>query len=155
MFSNAWVSRLNYLRVFLLASINLIYILPVNATIQALRVLWDAHIRGGPRFYNGWSSIHSEWGPEAFAYNDPSSTRLSIASNYITHWSSTALAFITFALFGLSAEARTSYRRMFRAVARRHLDRDDRATGNGHPTIASIEFGARQSPDLPLGTTIM
>ncbi|KZV62314.1 STE3-domain-containing protein [Peniophora sp. CONT] len=149
--SNNSVSRLNYFRVLALSSIDLIFTLPVNATDGVLQLLALTQEFGRLPFYQGWVEIHTDWEPEGFSYDELRASPDDLAQAYFTFWSSPALAFITFGLFGLTTEARASYYRGFCAVARRFgWDMTSRGRGqNARSTLGSMQFEVRH-PEISL-----
>ncbi|KZV64284.1 STE3-domain-containing protein [Peniophora sp. CONT] len=155
--SNNSVSRMNYLRVLALSSIDIIFTLPVNATAVTLQLLWVTRDLGRLPFYLGWVLTHSDWKPDHTSYDELRANPGDLAPRYVLYWSSPVLAFITFGLFGLTAEARASYYRGFCAVARRlGCDPTSWHRGrNARSTLGSMQFGAQEadiSLDAEVGT---
>ncbi|KZV59980.1 STE3-domain-containing protein [Peniophora sp. CONT] len=109
--SNDSVSRMNYFRIFTLASIDVILTLPIGIVSIALLVPEslaqnDHHIP----LYSGWTSLHSDWEPLGVSYAELVAVgKSTTAETYFTLWTSPALAFAIFGLFGVTAEARASY----------------------------------------------
>ncbi|KZV64272.1 fungal pheromone STE3G-protein-coupled receptor [Peniophora sp. CONT] len=110
--SNNSVSRSSYLRILALSSIDILFTLPINTINNTLQLLWVAqHLSQDLPFYQGWNFVHTDWEPLGRSYSYLRAIRGELAHNYFLYWSSTVLAFITFGLFGLTVEARTSYHR--------------------------------------------
>ncbi|KZV74000.1 STE3-domain-containing protein [Peniophora sp. CONT] len=108
--SNSYVSRTNYFRILALASIDILLTLPIGIVSIVLTVSQS----GAFPFYFGWADDHSEWEPEGATLADTAAEgTASVAQYYFNPWTSPALAFVIFGLFGLTSEARASYRRIF------------------------------------------
>ncbi|KZV64282.1 STE3-domain-containing protein [Peniophora sp. CONT] len=141
------VSRLNYLRVLALSSIDIFFTLPFNATNLILQIVWRTRVDGRLPFYPGWGFVHMEWEPESISYDVLRTTTGDLAQTYLSFWASPVLAFVTFGLFGLTAEARASYHRGSCAVARR-LGWNPMSQHHGRrtrSTLESIQFEAQCS----------
>ncbi|KZV68487.1 hypothetical protein PENSPDRAFT_582281 [Peniophora sp. CONT] len=156
--SNASVSRTNYLRIIILASIDLLLTLPfgiVSITLEfnSLRVQ-----EGFVPFYLGWTSVHSHWKPLSTPY-----TRLAdlgtayLAQIYFTQWTAPVLAFVIFGLFGLTSEARASYWHIIYTVGGwfgwKPVPRSEKEKEQA--SLGEIEFGARQLEDVSPGDVEM
>lgn len=114
--SNNSVSRINYIRILMLASIDIVLTLPVGVAYIALNVL-VATEQPLP-FYPGWDSVHGDWAPKSVTYAELEDRGTSaVVLQYFQHWTSTILAFAIFGLFGMTAEARASYWRMLYTIA--------------------------------------
>ncbi|KZV63987.1 fungal pheromone STE3G-protein-coupled receptor [Peniophora sp. CONT] len=115
--SNDSVSRTNYLRIMALASIDIILTLPIGIANIVLIV-----VQPGPKFsfYYGWTYDHADWEPARVSYAETVAEGPSgLAEVYFAQWSSVFLAFVIFGLFGVTSEARASYRRVVRVVGGR------------------------------------
>ncbi|KZV64274.1 STE3-domain-containing protein [Peniophora sp. CONT] len=153
--SNDSVSRLNYFRLLALSSIDVLFTLPIYTTDAILTLSWITREDGRLPFYLGWVATHMDWEPTGFSYDDLQVTPTNLARLYVTEWSSPVLAFITFGLFGLTAEARASYYRCFCAIARR-FGWDPtwrRRARNARSTLGSMQFGV-QSPGISLNAGV-
>ncbi|KZV72479.1 fungal pheromone STE3G-protein-coupled receptor [Peniophora sp. CONT] len=143
--SNNSVTRANYFRVLALASIDIAVMLPVGIVDIAIFVILQGEEYGSIPFYPGWDKVHSNWEPLVYAYNG----RKVHAYYSFTHWTSPLLSFIIFALFGLTPEARATYRRCTCAIARRF---GWRSTGRTREIVTteldSIEFGVPSTLDV-------
>ncbi|VDB87629.1 unnamed protein product [Peniophora sp. CBMAI 1063] len=153
--SNNSVPRRSYLRALALASVDVLVTIPVNATNLALTILWGCQQRRGSSepFYQGWVFVHSGWGPVSGSYDDLRQQH-SLTQAYFQYWSAPVLAFVIFGLFGLTYEARASYRRTFHTMARRfgwnpipNCDQDM------HLTTGTIRF-VRRTPQISVDTGI-
>lgn len=111
--SNNSVSRMNYFRIFALASIDISLTLPIGI-VNILLVVMAVLSRPGPfPIYSGWTYLHVDWKPVGVSYaNIVAGGTSSVAEVYVDRWSSVVLAFATFGLFGVTAEARASYWRV-------------------------------------------
>lgn len=135
------VSSTNYFRVLVLASIDLIFTLPVGILSVALYPLESGEAGSFP-FYPGWTSVHTDWAPRSISYAKvQDSGPLVVARTYFIPWTAPALAFVIFGLFGLTTEARTSYRHAFCKMigwfGREPAPRQRRTRS----TLGAIEFG--------------
>lgn len=142
--SNGSVSRANYLRILALARIDILLTLPIGIVNIALSVSSNI-AQGSFSFYPGWNEVHGDWTPIVFTYAELKAFGPStLAEFYFAYWTSPVLAFAIFGLFGLAAEARSSYWYTIVAVARwlglklsvQHGPKKDASLG-------TIEFGAQ------------
>ncbi|VDB86864.1 unnamed protein product [Peniophora sp. CBMAI 1063] len=149
------VSSTNYLRILVLASLDLIFTLPVGILSFALYPL-ESGEDGALPFFPGWTSVHTDWAPRSISYAKvQASGPLVVARTYFIPWTAPVLAFAIFGLFGLTREARASYRRALYTAAgwlgwkvtpRHRLTRS---------SLGVIEFGERPadlSVDAESGT---
>ncbi|VDC02722.1 unnamed protein product [Peniophora sp. CBMAI 1063] len=109
--SDSTVSRTSYLRILTLASVDVLFTLPIGIVSLVLFILPE--LAGGPiPFYYGWVTTHADFAPEGFSYAEVRDTvTVALAQTYFTYWVPPILAFVIFGLFGLTTEARASYRR--------------------------------------------
>ena len=108
--SNNSVSRINYIRILALASLDLLFTLPIGIAIIALNVMQWVAAGSLPVFYPGWSYDHTDWEPESYRYEDVvAGGRSVVAQYYFIQWTSPALALIIFCLFGVTSAARASF----------------------------------------------
>ncbi|KZV71825.1 STE3-domain-containing protein [Peniophora sp. CONT] len=153
--SNDSVSRTNYIRILLLASIDVVLTLPVGVAYIALNILVALEPSNSMPFYPGWYHIHSVWSPKTMTYAELGARGTSsVVLQYFQHWTSPVLAFAIFGLFGVTAEARSSYRRVFCTVAGWFGSKPARHARTSSP-LGSIEFGYRPeefSPGLEIGS---
>ncbi|KZV65950.1 fungal pheromone STE3G-protein-coupled receptor [Peniophora sp. CONT] len=111
--SNDSVTRANYIRILVLASIDVILTLPMGIVNIILFVTGSISSGFGLPFYRGWTYDHTEWEPESISYESIVAEGTSaIAQQYFTQWTSPILAFAIFGLFGVTSEARASYWRI-------------------------------------------
>ncbi|KZV61732.1 STE3-domain-containing protein [Peniophora sp. CONT] len=110
--SNGAVSRTNYTRILILASIDILLTLPIGIATVVLNVI--GILASGPLpFYSGWTYVHTAWEPVGFSYAGLKAFGTSeLAQYYFTQWTSPILAYVIFALFGMTSEARASYWRI-------------------------------------------
>ena len=142
--STTSVSRKTYFRILALASIDIMLTLPigiVNVVLNATAAL----AQGGLPFYWGWSVLHTDWEPVGISYADlKANGTASLGQFYFSHWTSPALAFVIFGLFGLSSEARASYWYIACTVGTWFGLRSSARMQFGQASLGEIEFGARQ-----------
>ncbi|VDB93577.1 unnamed protein product [Peniophora sp. CBMAI 1063] len=99
-------TRKNHLRILALASIDILFTLPIGIASLVLNVkeLLDV---GAFLFYPGWSVVHDYWEPLSVPYSELQAIgSYAVALQYITFWASPTSAFAIFGLFGLTVEAR-------------------------------------------------
>ncbi|KAI0034437.1 GPCR fungal pheromone mating factor, partial [Vararia minispora EC-137] len=117
--SDISISRPNYLRLLALAAMDIVLTLPLNviSVVESVKNL----LPGNPfQFYRGWSYTHAEWAPVSFSYTViKAQGGWQLTNYYLSRWSSVALALTIFALFGLTADARGTYRRGIYAIGER------------------------------------
>ncbi|KZV65159.1 STE3-domain-containing protein [Peniophora sp. CONT] len=146
--SDSSVSRTNYLRVLVLASIDILLTLPsgiVNTTLDIVYALSPP--RDFP-FYPGWTLLHSDWEPVGVSYAElQAGGTASLAQFYFSQWTSPVLAFVIFGLFGVTSEARTSYWRIICTVGGWFGWKPTPRARNGQASLGDIEFGARPAQD--------
>ncbi|KZV60717.1 fungal pheromone STE3G-protein-coupled receptor, partial [Peniophora sp. CONT] len=108
--SNNSISRTNYFRIFALASIDVVLTLPIGITTIVLAVM-EVLSQLSPPLYAGWNTLHhGDWEPVGITYatlkEDGTS---SVVEHFFSQWTSPTLSYVVFGLFGMTAEARTSY----------------------------------------------
>ena len=114
--SNGSVSRTDYLRILALASIDILITLPFGVVSLALAISANVAQDTLPLYF-GWSVLHDDWDPIGVPYEElQANGAASLADFYFIYWSSPVLAFVIFALFGVTAEARASYWRAIRTI---------------------------------------
>ena len=152
--SNDSVSRQRYLRIFALASIDILLTLPIN--IATLVLSLSLALEEGPiPFYPGWTFSHANWTPISTTYAELQANMADIALFYFTDWISPVLAFVIFGLFGLTSDARALYKSVLcpgtTVFGRFHASRESssRLTTNA---IETIEFG-QQPQETIISTT--
>ncbi|KZV71957.1 hypothetical protein PENSPDRAFT_378909 [Peniophora sp. CONT] len=106
-------SSLSYARLIALASLDILYTLPVAV---AFSVLFTKDEQGEARslpFYPGWEAVHSNWTARSVTYAEMRAAgNRSLALVYLSFWSSSILAFVVFGFFGVNGESRASYWRI-------------------------------------------
>ena len=108
---NDSVSRTNYFRILALASIDILLTLPLGIASIALAVSETLSTPHGFPFYFGWTLDHTNWEPFKYPYHAlVAQGTPSVVQVYFSHWTSPILAFAIFGLFGVTADARASYR---------------------------------------------
>ncbi|VDB86836.1 unnamed protein product [Peniophora sp. CBMAI 1063] len=112
------ISRRTYMRVLAIASVDILLLLPMGLVSIALELHTNVRDLRSLSFYPGWNAVHSHWTVVQVPYTDiVSGGTYSIVSFYWEIWTTPAPAFVIFALFGLTSDARDSYRHMFFAIA--------------------------------------
>ncbi|KAI0032703.1 pheromone A receptor-domain-containing protein, partial [Vararia minispora EC-137] len=110
-------SRFSYLRILVVGCMDIIITLPfgIVTVILSTRVLLPGFTFD---FYTGWTFTHTDWGPISVPYTTIAHAGgWQLFSYYFSLWSSVILSLIIFALFGLTAEARATYRRGISNIA--------------------------------------
>ncbi|VDB95831.1 unnamed protein product [Peniophora sp. CBMAI 1063] len=150
--SNPSVSRTNYLRILILASIDILLTLPFGIVDITLQIYPWLNNLSPFSFYPGWTYLHTAWEPRGLSYAKQRSFGTAyIAATYVSRWTSPVLAFIIFGLFGLTAEARASYWRIIHTIGRWLERKPTPRARNGQASVGEIEFGAR--PQATTGTS--
>ncbi|KZV75897.1 STE3-domain-containing protein, partial [Peniophora sp. CONT] len=122
--SNDSVSRTNYFRILALASIDVLVTLPLGAISLALFLIPATRNDGdiavdNISFYPGWHFLHTNWAPTGSSYEEiVAAGNLRLQQLYFSYWTGPMLAFVIFGLFGLTHDARATYRRTIRAFKR-------------------------------------
>ena len=113
--------RVSYYRILALASIDVVLTLPIGITTIVIFVTSSEYHFGGKfPFYSGWTAVHSDWAPAGTSWTDFMAMGTArIAQAYLTKWSSLVISFAIFGLFGMTTEARASYRRILCATGGR------------------------------------
>ena len=148
------MSHNNYIRIFLLASIDILITLPigivaeVTAGLEIHQYLGDTPLN--LQFYPGWDAVHASFAPVASTWADlEAAVPATFAQLYLSWYSSPVVAVAIFALFGLTEEARATYWRGFCwAVALFGWKPPAPNKRSDRPELATMEFGAR-----PVGIT--
>ncbi|VDC06428.1 unnamed protein product [Peniophora sp. CBMAI 1063] len=145
--SNNSVSRFNYFRIFALASIDILLTLPIGVVNIVLLVTGELSYWGTFPIYEGWTTIHSGWGPIAI-----SGSQVSRIQMYFSRWTSPVLSFAIFGLFGATKEARASYWLTFRTVGGWFGWKPTlRTRRTARSPLGTMEFGGRaQEPSIDL-----
>ncbi|VDC04645.1 unnamed protein product [Peniophora sp. CBMAI 1063] len=129
------VSRSHYFRVLALASIDVIFTLPIGIASVVVALTDQASQHNLP-FYGGWVYVHSDWAPESYPYSElEAGGALNAAQQYFGLWTTPVLAFIIFGLFGITSEACASYRRLFHVLG---SWRGWKATSNEQESVQPI-----------------
>jgi hypothetical protein len=111
------INRDKFIRILLLGCINIILTLPFGL-LSLIPEIVDL-IRFKRPFYEGWDTIHSNWAPYTVSYADEL-TNVDITAkveDYAGAIYPIVLSFVIFALFGLTEDARATYRKGFVYVA--------------------------------------
>ncbi|KAI0036395.1 GPCR fungal pheromone mating factor, partial [Vararia minispora EC-137] len=103
------VSRLSYLRLLVLASLDIVMTLPLGI-VNVVEDLKAGMADGTLQFYAGWESTHSDWEPVSYSYAELREMGgWSLINFDLNRWCSVVLSFVIFALFGLTVSARATY----------------------------------------------
>ena len=108
----------SYFRYVILGGIDMIVFLPIQiicfvVVCQVIRQTKTDNI------YSGWTTIHSDWEPFSIPEKHWKSMLWTPFNLRCSTWAYALIGILFFLLFGLAAEARTSYSRVFWAVASR------------------------------------
>ena len=135
---SATVSRRHYLRVLALASLDVLLTLPfgiVNITLSTIVAVQQDKLP----FYPGWAKVHSNWAPKVSTWEDiQASGRSSLPQDYFSNWTSPVLALAIFGLFGLTTDARASYRSVFNFLSGCIERRTPSRTHDSRPHLGAI-----------------
>ena len=142
------VSRTNYFRILALASLDILFTLPMGIANTVFFILEIAEKDYAVRFYPGWAATHADWTPVSICYADMKrAPPANLAQMYFSFWANVVLAFVIFGLFGATDEARVTYRTAFCTVGRlvgREPNRKREPTIASDPTLDSlIKFSTR------------
>ncbi|VDC06523.1 unnamed protein product [Peniophora sp. CBMAI 1063] len=141
---NNSVTRTSHFRILTLASVDILLTLPTGIVTIVL-IVKDLLSVGPFPFYFGWTADHTDWQPQSFLYADTVSVGpFTVADFYFTYWTSPTLAFVIFALFGITSEARASYWRIIRTVGGWL---GWKPTARAHSPLGEIEFSERPAQD--------
>ncbi|KZV65777.1 fungal pheromone STE3G-protein-coupled receptor [Peniophora sp. CONT] len=136
-------TRTNYIRVLILASIDLLLTLPIGIVNIVLGITSWRHNFPLP-FYWGWTFLHSDWEPLSVSYAEfKASGSANFALYFFNKWTSPVLAFTIFGLFGVTSEARASYWRIMYTMGERLGWKPSPHMLNGSSSLSEIEFGPR------------
>ncbi|KZV61594.1 STE3-domain-containing protein [Peniophora sp. CONT] len=150
--SNGSVPRTHYLRIFVLASLDVLLTLPFGIVSIVLNVT-TAVTLGGLPFYPGFDNVHSSIRETVtYSYADLQGFGVSsLARDYFSFWSSPVLAFAIFGLFGLTREAIASYWNIICTVGGWFGWKPaTRWAENAHSQLGTMEFGAQPQESIPL-----
>ncbi|KZV65157.1 fungal pheromone STE3G-protein-coupled receptor [Peniophora sp. CONT] len=141
--SNPSVSHTNYLRILVLASIDILLTLPAGIVSITMDIVQSLSVDEFP-FYQGWTFLHTEWEPVAVSYADlQASKHTTLAQNYFAYWSSPVLAFVIFGLFGVTPEARASYWRIICTIGGWFGRKPSPRPRKEQASLGELEFGTR------------
>ncbi|KZV69107.1 STE3-domain-containing protein [Peniophora sp. CONT] len=145
--SNSSVSRTNYIRILILASIDILLTLPIGIVNLTLDIVASLSAKTFP-FYPGWTLLHANWDPQIISYADlQAGGPAELSLTYFAQWTSPVLAFAIFGLFGVTPEAGTSYWRIICTVGGWFGWKPIPRARNGQASLGDIEFGARPVQD--------
>ncbi|KZV62111.1 fungal pheromone STE3G-protein-coupled receptor [Peniophora sp. CONT] len=137
------VTRTSYLRILLLASIDVLLTLPIGIanTSLAIKSGLDQNLL---TVYPGWKLLHTGWAPASIPYRALKADGVStLARFYFSYWSSPVLAFVIFGLFGLTPEARASYKQIIFTVGGWFGWKPTLRARDARSELGTMEFGER------------
>lgn len=146
--SNGSISRTNYIRILVLASMDILFTLPFGIVNLAIEIRGQMS-QYAYSFYLGWEYTHASWKEATGLPYNTSTGPFALASFYFTYWSNPILAFIIFGLFGLSVEARTTYWRGMFVVANWLGCKLPLHEGATSSPLETMEFGAQTTETTP------
>ncbi|VDC07907.1 unnamed protein product [Peniophora sp. CBMAI 1063] len=151
--SSRTVSRTSYIRILCLASIDLLFTLPIGI-VNLVLIATDTEGQTLP-FYGGWMEVHEwAWEPLGISYAEvQAGGTTNVAENYFARWVSVALSFGIFGIFGLTSEARASYWSIIYTVLGLLGCKPTSRARNLEASFGEIEFGPRtqDSQGMTLG----
>jgi hypothetical protein len=148
--SNSSVNRSGYFRILALACVDILLTLPLGVTIASSVIVDGIHdyLPETFQFYDGWRSVHSNWGPVAVSRSDLIESGFwNTFIFYVQNWTSIVLALAIFGLFGLTRDARTTYWRGICVVGKRFGWTPPSPKSND---LGEMQFGARPIATMSL-----
>lgn len=130
--SAAEIDQIEFLRMFALGCFDAFITLPINSMGLVINIVATSPLF---TFYQGWTFIHSEWGPVLTPKSLWSTTKFGVFSVYWNEWINPFFALVFFALFGLTPGARKGYRTLFRALRRLFGAKQGGSTEEGLPDV--------------------
>ena len=119
-----------YLRLMAISTTGILGTIP----LATFSIVFDAKLGIGP--WMGWASMHSHYSEVGqIAGSIWKSVPESVLALEMFRWSLVACAFIFFALFGLSAEAREKYYRLYKSLTRRMSTSSSAPDGAPHAYV--------------------
>lgn len=107
--SNSIISGNIYLRVMILACVDAVLTLPISIKEFAFSLAPPP-----TTFYSGWNEVHANFSAipifPAGEWNTDTSSKIDVVKNL---WCNPFVALIFFVVFGMTKEARTTYRKLF------------------------------------------
>ena len=110
------MGREKYFRSLVLGCVDAVALLPS----QTLDLVINVHFlrqSGDAVFYPGWTVVHSDWAPISTPANIWKSSVWTVFDVRWSEWINPFFGVLFFLLFGVTTEARESYKRMFWAAA--------------------------------------
>ncbi|KAI0317110.1 pheromone A receptor-domain-containing protein [Amylostereum chailletii] len=114
--SNGSVDRVRYFRVLAVGCLDILFTLPTGALILLLDVAQGVK-DGSYSFYSGWKTIHQDWAPVSISAAEWHVDLWFRFQLIFQEWLYLVLSILIFAIFGLTEEARATYRRWFWSAA--------------------------------------
>jgi hypothetical protein len=108
--SEGSIGRDNFFRILLIGFVDVLATLPLGL-LDVIPTGILIHQLKAP-FYMGWKHIHANWQPVSMNYSQFLSLNICIVfEQFANTWSDTIMGFLIFALFGLTEDARATYRK--------------------------------------------
>ncbi|VDB86832.1 unnamed protein product [Peniophora sp. CBMAI 1063] len=142
--NNSDMTRMNYIRVLAMASLDISLTLPIAIVSLVLTSSSRPDYLGSLPWYSGWEATHSHWEPIGIPFSFVvSGGKYNKFIYYWYLWPAPIVSFVTFGIFGLTREARASYRRAFNVITRRCGWNSSLRTERTSSRLSVIEFNAR------------
>lgn len=129
---DAELDRGQLLRMLALGCFDTFITLPISITGVVTNVVGNDSLL---KFYQGWTFIHSHWEPILTPKSVWLTNKMTTLSVYWDEWINPFIAFVFFALFGLTPEARKGYHKLFRFLRRPFSARQGNSVDEGLPDV--------------------
>ncbi|KAI0029398.1 GPCR fungal pheromone mating factor, partial [Vararia minispora EC-137] len=117
--NNTSVARLGYFRLLALASVDIVLTLPYGVISTVQNLIENTSAGASIPFFREWKITHSNWAPVTRSYAEiRAEGSWALSDYYLSSWTSVALSLVIFALFGMTPDARATYRRGFYAICK-------------------------------------
>lgn len=133
------MNRSSYLRVLALGCFDILLTLPLGIANLVDNGLQLTSEPGSTPFWLGWTDIHTNWGPVYVTGAGWSATAWSEFTVRWDEWINVLFAVIFFLLFGLTEEARSTYRQVLQAVFGLFGRRTFSSRKSSHDVIGSFK----------------
>ena len=144
--SNTSISHSTCLRILALGCLDILVSLPIGIISVYVDVKGNTIV-----FYQGWTVIHSNWEPFAVTKEMWTDAPFGVFDLNWNEWISVYYSVVFFALFGLTVEARSKYKRALNFVLRWFGLNCIKEGDN----LSTIDFGSRNAGNgtfsLPVG----
>ena len=112
------IGRKNYFRLLVLGCVDAIVLFPAQ-TLNFVIDLQGIRQAGDAGFYPGWTSVHSGWAPVSVPVNAWLASVWDVFNVRWSQWINPFFGLLFFLLYGVTTEARESYKRVFWSAANR------------------------------------